>query len=103
MSSNIRNALERYGIIHPVVNDNNAILWKKFLISCWPTFMVLDPRGKPIRKFVGEGHRDELIEFVKVAEDFYKELGLYDGECIFIGVWCVCVCVSGKSIIINTI
>ena len=38
--------------------------------------MVLDPNGRPIRKFVGEGHADALIEFVKVAEELFEELGM---------------------------
>ena len=38
--------------------------------------MVLDPRGRPVRKFVGEGHCEELIEFVQIAEEIFKELGM---------------------------
>ena len=73
---NIKHAIERYGINHPVVNDDGAVLWKNYLISCWPTFMVLDPKGRPVRKFVGEGHGKELIEFVQIAEELFTELGL---------------------------
>lgn len=40
--------------------------------------MVLDPKGRPIRKFVGEGHGKELIEFVQIAEELFMELALYD-------------------------
>ena len=76
VSKNIQNAIERYGIHHPVVNDSQAVLWKQYLISCWPTFMVLDPIGRPIRKFVGEGHAQSLIEFVKIAEELFEEMGL---------------------------
>lgn len=76
LSLNIRNAIERYGIGHAVVNDSQAVLWKQYLISCWPTFMVLDPNGKPIKKFVGEGHGEELIEFVHIAKELFAELKL---------------------------
>ena len=76
VSLNIKNAIDRYGIHHPVVNDSQAVLWKQYLISCWPTFMVLDPNGRPVRKFVGEGHAQALIEFVKIAEDLFEEMGL---------------------------
>ena len=41
LSLNIKHAIQRYGINHAVVNDSQAVLWKKYLISCWPTFMVL--------------------------------------------------------------
>ena len=82
LSLNIRHAIERYGINHAVVNDSQAVLWKNYLISCWPTFMVLDPKGRPVRKFVGEGHRDELIEFVQIAEDLFEELHLKNKDVV---------------------
>ena len=82
VSLNIKHAIERYDITHPVVNDSQAVLWKQYVISCWPTFMVLDPKGRPVRKFVGEGHGKELIEFVKIAEELFEELGLKENNVI---------------------
>ena len=72
VSDNIARAVQRYGIRHPVVNDSTAFLWQKFVISCWPTFLVLDPNGRPIMHFVGENHRESLMEFVSVATEFYS-------------------------------
>ena len=74
ISLNIKHAIERYDIKHPVVNDMQAVLWKQYLISCWPTFMVLDPKGRPVRKFVGEGHGKELIEFVNSKVNDFKKI-----------------------------
>ena len=34
-------AVQRYGIHHPVVNDSEAVLWKKLEITCWPTLLIL--------------------------------------------------------------
>jgi hypothetical protein len=34
-------AIHRYGITHPVVNDSEAVLWKKLEITCWPTLLIL--------------------------------------------------------------
>ena len=34
-------AVQRYGISHPVVNDSEAVLWKKLEITCWPTLIIL--------------------------------------------------------------
>jgi hypothetical protein len=34
-------AIQRYGITHPVVNDSEAVLWKKLEITCWPTLLIL--------------------------------------------------------------
>ena len=51
-----------------VVNDPQAGLWKRLEIICWPTILVLDPFGKPIKFFIGEGKLESLREFVKVGE-----------------------------------
>ncbi len=73
VSQNIESAIQRYGIAHPVVNDATASLWQNLLISCWPTLLLLDPNGKPLKFFVGEGHREDIIEFVSVAKEVYKD------------------------------
>ena len=43
IGSNISNAIQRYGIHHPVVNDAQACLWNNLSISCWPTVLLCDP------------------------------------------------------------
>jgi hypothetical protein len=35
-------------------------------IICWPTILVLDPLGKPIKFFIGEGKREAIREFLQV-------------------------------------
>lgn len=71
--SNILSAVLRYNIDHPVVNDHDAILWNDLRIACWPTLLVISPSGRYLRTFVGEGHRESLEDFVKIAMDYYKE------------------------------
>ena len=58
---------------HPVINDVQALLWQNLSISCWPTVLLCDPFGKPLKFFVGEGHRQEMIDFVQIAMEFFKE------------------------------
>lgn len=41
VSGNIMAAVHRYDIRHPVVNDSEAVLWKKLEITCWPTLLIL--------------------------------------------------------------
>lgn len=74
--SNILSAILRYNINHPVVNDSEATLWNKLQIVCWPTLLVVSPTGKYLRTFVGEGHKESLEEFLKLALDYYREKGL---------------------------
>lgn len=66
----------RYDICHPVVNDSEAHLWHELEVSCWPTLVLLGPRGNLLFSLVGEGHRDKLALFTDVTLHYYRELGL---------------------------
>jgi thiol-disulfide isomerase/thioredoxin len=72
VSTNILSAILRYNIHHPVVNDHDAVMWNKLQIQCWPTFVVLGPDGQFLQTFVGEGHRENLIEFIEVSLEHFK-------------------------------
>ncbi|XP_010083505.1 PREDICTED: NHL repeat-containing protein 2-like, partial [Pterocles gutturalis] len=72
---NIKSAILRYNIIHPVVNDADATLWHELEVSCWPTLVILGPRGNMLFSLVGEGHREKLFLFTSIALKFYKERG----------------------------
>lgn len=67
----IRNAVLRYGISHPVVNDGDMNLWRELGVNSWPTFVVVGPNGKVLAQIAGEGHRKDLDDFVEAALQFY--------------------------------
>ncbi|KAG1954920.1 NHL repeat-containing protein 2 [Pimephales promelas] len=73
---NIRSAVLRYDITHPVVNDSDARLWQELEVSCWPTLVLLGPRGNLLFSLVGEGHRERLFLFTAAALKHYREQGL---------------------------
>ncbi|XP_019938691.2 NHL repeat-containing protein 2 [Paralichthys olivaceus] len=73
---NVRSAVLRYDICHPVVNDSEARLWHDLEVSCWPTLVLLGPRGNLLFSLVGEGHRDRLMLFTDSALHYYGEQGL---------------------------
>uniref|UniRef100_A0A8C4GF71 NHL repeat-containing protein 2 n=1 Tax=Dicentrarchus labrax TaxID=13489 RepID=A0A8C4GF71_DICLA len=73
---NVRSAVLRYDICHPVVNDSEAHLWHELEVSCWPTLVLLGPRGNLLFSIVGEGHRDRLMLFTDCALRYYGEQGL---------------------------
>ncbi|KAK7122500.1 hypothetical protein R3I94_019572 [Phoxinus phoxinus] len=73
---NIRSAVLRYDITHPVVNDSDARLWQELEVSCWPTLVLLGPRGNLLFSLVGEGHREQLFLFTAAALKHYREQGL---------------------------
>ncbi|TSK14751.1 NHL repeat-containing protein 2 [Bagarius yarrelli] len=73
---NICSAVLRYGITHPVVNDRDARLWHELEVSCWPTLVILGPRGNLLFSLVGEGHQDRLFLLTAAALKYYGEQGL---------------------------
>lgn len=74
-SANILSAIQRYNIIHPVVNDSMSSVWMDLHIKCWPTLLVLGPRGNPIFVLMGEGHGNRLDRYIKAALKFYQSTG----------------------------
>ncbi|XP_036363123.1 NHL repeat-containing protein 2-like isoform X1 [Octopus sinensis] len=73
---NVRNAVLRHNIMHPVINDPEAYLWNELMINCWPTFVVLGPNNEYLHSFAGEGNRQRILEFIDVALEYYGETGL---------------------------
>ncbi|XP_055621335.1 NHL repeat-containing protein 2 isoform X2 [Toxorhynchites rutilus septentrionalis] len=74
-SANIRSAVQRYEITHPVVNDVRSSMWRNLHVQCWPTLLILGPRANPIFVVMGEGHFDDLKLYVSSALKFYKDKG----------------------------
>ncbi|XP_075071737.1 NHL repeat-containing protein 2 [Mixophyes fleayi] len=69
---NIKSAVLRYNISHPVVNDADAALWQELQVSCWPTLVLVGPQGNLLFSLVGEGHRENLFLFTSTALKFFK-------------------------------
>uniref|UniRef100_A0A4W3I6Z9 NHL repeat containing 2 n=1 Tax=Callorhinchus milii TaxID=7868 RepID=A0A4W3I6Z9_CALMI len=72
---NIQNAVLRYNITHPVVNDADAKLWHELNVTCWPTLIILGPRGNILFTLIGEGQKEKLFSFISVTLKYYKEKG----------------------------
>lgn len=64
-SQNIRNAIMRYEIEHPVINDSKMTVWEKYKIRAWPSLAVIDPEGFYCGQLSGEGNRQQLETFIK--------------------------------------
>ncbi|KAL4855636.1 Protein SUPPRESSOR OF QUENCHING 1 [Chlorella vulgaris] len=77
-SEAIRNAVLRYEISHPVVNDGNMTLWRGLGVSSWPTLAVVSPRGRVIAMLPGEGHRQDVDDILAAALEHYGEAGQLD-------------------------
>ena len=72
-SAKVRDAVLRYDVKHPVINDDKMIVWKNFERRSWPGMILVSPRGVPILIINGEGYRDVLDLFISIAFDFYYD------------------------------
>ncbi len=54
-TNNIKQAILRYEIEHPVVNDKGMDVWQQYAVNAWPTLVLIDPAGKVIGRKSGEG------------------------------------------------
>jgi DNA-binding beta-propeller fold protein YncE len=69
-TAHIREALARYEIEHPVVNDRGFAIWHAYAVRAWPTLLVIDTEGYVIGGVSGEGHYDVLDEVItELIED----------------------------------
>lgn len=63
-TENIRQAILRYDIEHPVIVDSGFRIWSEYTVRAWPTLIVIDPEGYAIASISGEGKRDILDELI---------------------------------------
>jgi len=64
-SSNVRNAVLRYEIDHPVVNDRDFEIWQRYGVRAWPTLMFIDPEGNILGKHEGEISASDFDNILK--------------------------------------
>jgi thiol-disulfide isomerase/thioredoxin len=77
-SKNIAEAVQRYELEHPVVNDANQVIWNRYEVSSWPTLVLIDPEGYVVYYHAGETKADTLLEFLKTAVPYYRGKKLLD-------------------------
>ena len=74
-SENIRQAILRYEIEHPVVNDREFRIWRKYGPRSWPTLVVIDPDGYVVGGISGEGHYDTLDHVISQLVIDFRDRG----------------------------
>lgn len=77
-SEAIREAILRYEIAHPVINDANMLVWRKFGAHSWPTLVLIDPEGQYCGYVSGEGNRDVLEEAIGRVIAYHEAKGTLD-------------------------
>ncbi|HEX6940830.1 MAG TPA: thioredoxin-like domain-containing protein [Longimicrobiales bacterium] len=64
-TSNIREAVLRHGIDHPVVNDRRFRIWRSYAVNAWPTLVLIDPEARVVGQQAGEIAAERLAEVVE--------------------------------------
>ena len=74
-SRNIEEAVHRYRIEHPVVNDSDFVIWKSFGVQAWPSLVLIDPEGYAVWAHSGEATFEQLDALLRKAAPVYRRNG----------------------------
>lgn len=77
-TENIMQAVLRYGIEHPIVNDRDMRIWRTFGVNAWPTLVLVDPEGYVVWGESGETTFEALDGLLRPAIAYYERKGLLD-------------------------
>ena len=61
-------AVDRYDVRHPVLDDPELATWKQYAVRAWPTLVVIDPEGYVVAQHAGEGHAHAIASLVTELE-----------------------------------
>jgi thiol-disulfide isomerase/thioredoxin len=79
-SDNIRQAILRYEIEHPVVNDREFRIWRQYGPRSWPTLVLIDPDGYVVGGISGEGYYDTLDHVISEMVLDFRARGTLNEE-----------------------
>ncbi|MFF1499225.1 NHL domain-containing thioredoxin family protein [Streptomyces sp. NPDC058316] len=68
-------AVERYEVHHPVLDDPELATWKQYAVRAWPTLVVVDPEGYVVARHAGEGHAHAIEKLVEELEAEHEAKG----------------------------
>ncbi|MFG2886428.1 NHL domain-containing thioredoxin family protein [Streptomyces sp. NPDC048297] len=71
----VLDAVERYGVEHPVLDDPELGTWKQYAVRAWPTLVVIDPEGYVVAQHAGEGHVHAIERLVEELEAEHEAKG----------------------------
>ncbi len=74
----ILQAILRYEIEHPVVNDKDFTIWNQYSVRAWPTLMFLDPQGKVVGQHAGEISFESFDQLIGEMVKQFDSKGLID-------------------------
>lgn len=72
---NLRQAVLRYDIRHPVVSDPSFRIWRAYAARAWPTLVLVSPDGYVIGQHSGEFRAEALAETIEAVIREYDAAG----------------------------
>ncbi len=78
VSKNLRAAVQRLELHHPVINDGAHQVWEQYAVRAWPTLMLVDPRGHVFAKHEGEFPLEPMRAALAERIAYYDAEGLLD-------------------------
>jgi len=73
--ANLHQAIQRYGIQHPVINDHAARVWSAYRVPGWPTQILVDPNGNILQGFIGEYHDQQIDRLIADTIALHRQRG----------------------------
>src|SRR5688572_9424673 len=83
-AENIKSAVVRYGLKHPVVNDAKMRIWRGFGANSWPTLVLIDTQGGAVRLYAGEGNYEQIQSDVQRLVEYHASKKTLDRTPLFI-------------------
>lgn len=81
-AKNISEAVLRYEIEHPVVNDPEHRIWNSFGVSSWPSIVLIDPEGNFVGRNSGEFKAEDISPLLDRAITYYRKNDLLDESAV---------------------
>jgi DNA-binding beta-propeller fold protein YncE len=72
---NLKRILLRYEIEHPVANDANHEIWRRYGAQAWPTRVIIDPAGNLVGTALGEGNLEGFLSAIRTVVRVFDERG----------------------------
>jgi DNA-binding beta-propeller fold protein YncE len=78
IAENLKRVLVRYEIEHPVANDANHEIWRRYGAQAWPTRVIVDPMGNLVGTAMGEGNLQGFVDAIRGVIRVFDERGEID-------------------------
>jgi hypothetical protein len=59
-ADNIDRGIRDHGLTYPIALDNDFATWRALSNDAWPVKYLYDSQGRLVKRWVGEGHYDEI-------------------------------------------